>query len=52
MAEREGRLAGKIIHVTGAAGRIGEAIVAMIRAEEERRFPATISITGSIWRST
>ncbi|MET0606812.1 MAG: SDR family oxidoreductase [Beijerinckiaceae bacterium] len=33
MAKREGRLAGKIIHVTGAAGRIGEAIVAMIRAE-------------------
>lgn len=30
---RDGRLAGKIIHVTGAAGRIGQALVAAIRRE-------------------
>ena len=33
MTQQQGRLAGKIIHVTGAAGRIGQAVVAAIRAE-------------------
>lgn len=33
MSAGEGRLAGKIIHVTGGAGRIGHALVEMIRTE-------------------
>lgn len=33
MTTGQGRLAGKIIHVTGAAGRIGQAVVTAIKAE-------------------
>ena len=33
MTTRRGRLEGKLIHVTGAAGRIGQALLAAIRAE-------------------
>ncbi|WP_342359443.1 SDR family oxidoreductase [Terrarubrum flagellatum] len=33
MTTKKGRLAGKIIHVTGAGGKIGHALVEMIKAE-------------------